>query len=150
MASICIVDDDLVSAEAVRLSLMDAGHRVETFPRGQDLLDITVGPSPDLILLDLHMPGLSGIDVLEQLKSDDIWPETAILMLTGSDDSHHLTEAHRLGANGYLAKPFNMGQLMRNIARVLSDERVLWLDDYHSVSRSERVLTSRPALAATG
>ena len=145
MASICIVDDDLVSAEAVRLALMDAGHRVETFPRGQELLDITVGPAPDLVLLDLHMPGLNGIQVLERLKTTQVWPETAILMLTGSDDSHHLTEAHRLGANGYLSKPFNMSQLLRNIARVLSDERVLWLDDYHSVSRSERVLTPRAA-----
>jgi len=102
-ASILIVDDEEVVRRSHLRSLSSAGCRAEAAGDGDEALRVMERHPFDVILLDLRMPGLDGMDVLRTIKKR--WPESEVIVITGYPSLESAKEAIRLGAQNYLAKP---------------------------------------------
>lgn len=132
---IVAVDDNPVVTLFTAAILSQAGHEVETAPSAAEGLIVLQRDPPDLLLLDLEMPGLDGLELLRLLKDKGICKKTPVLLLTAESDDHFVARARELGAVGYLTKPFEAKVLKAKVDRVLSDADTVWLDDYHTVTR---------------
>jgi two-component system phosphate regulon response regulator PhoB len=116
---ILVVDDEPEIVALVAYHLAKAGYRVATAAAGQDALDITRRERPSLIVLDLMLPGMSGFDVLEQLRSDESTREVAVLMLTARREEPDRIRGLSLGADDYLTKPFSPAELVLRVGAIL-------------------------------
>jgi CheY-like chemotaxis protein len=112
-----VLDDESEMRKALRRLLTSRGFRVEEYGSGEDLL-AAVGSHPlDCLLLDLHMPGLNGFDVLEAFRSRQI--PVPVVVITADDESGTAERAHALGASAYLKKPVDREVLLSAIAGVM-------------------------------
>jgi len=126
--TILIVDDDDGHAILIRENLEAAGlrNRIEHFRDGQAALDFFFGSgerraSQDetyLVLLDIRMPKVDGIEVLRRLKNDPTLRRLPIIMLTTTDDSREVERCHALGCNVYIQKPVDYDQFAEAIRRL--------------------------------
>jgi two-component system phosphate regulon response regulator PhoB len=116
---ILVVDDEPEIVALVAYHLAKAGYRVATAASGQDALDITRRERPSLIVLDLMLPGMSGFDVLEQLRGDEGTREVAVLMLTARREEPDRIRGLSLGADDYLTKPFSPAELVLRVGAIL-------------------------------
>ena len=143
------VDDNPVVTGLIAAVLGEAGYEVETAPAGGEALVILQRNPPDLLLLDLEMPGLDGLEVLRILRDEGVCRGVPVIMLTGESDGHYVARARELGAAGYLLKPFRAEDLRTKVRRVVENADTVWLDDYHTVTRaSEEGWTRSPPTAA--
>lgn len=110
---ILVVDDDEVVRLSYLRSLAGADWNVESVWDGNDALRVMEEKTFDVVLLDLRMPGLDGMDVLKAIK--DKWPDTEVVIITGYPTVETVKEALRLGACDYLAKPVGPGDVI-NVA----------------------------------
>ena len=131
---VLIVDDCPVMRDLIAQVLRAAGHRVETAADGGEALLRLTALSPDLVLLDLHMPGLEGLGVLRAIKAHEPTRAVPVMMLTAEADDARLIEAHRAGAVGYLHKPFRPERLTAQVADVLAGQGLRWIDDEHRMT----------------
>ena len=118
--SILLVEDSPADAEIARACLRNSriAHNLTWLRDGEAALDYVVrnavpngaraATPPDLILLDLHMPKLGGMELVRHLKANDATKNIPIVMMTGSDEEHDILESYNLGANGYIVKPLSM------------------------------------------
>ena len=118
MARILLVEDDPFSREAMELILEQAGHRLLIAKNGPAAMDVLRLEAPELVLLDIAMPQMSGLEVLAVMRRGR-HAKTPVLMTTASSATEHVREATRLGANGYLLKPFQPEVLKARVAAVL-------------------------------
>ena len=105
---IIVVDDDAIILKKSWNTLTDAGFKVIALKSGKALLEYTVEhPAPDLILMDINMPEMSGFDVIQELKRSNIsWRETPVIFLTANEDEGIETQGLSLGAMDFIRKPF--------------------------------------------
>jgi DNA-binding response OmpR family regulator len=115
MSLICIVDDDPDVRELVEYKLLQNGHEVLTATNGQDALRVVPEAKPALLLLDVMMPGLSGFEVLAQLRASDATRGLPIIMLTAKAQDADAERGFALGANDYMLKPFSPRELLNRI-----------------------------------
>ena len=115
MSLIFVVDDDPDVRELVEYKLIQSGHDVRSATNGQDALRLVPEADADLLLLDVMMPGLSGFDVLERLRSQDSTRELPIIMLTAKAQDADSDRGFTLGANDYVFKPFSPRELMSRV-----------------------------------
>ena len=116
---ILMVDDEADLIKVVHVRLAANGYEVIAASNGLEGLEKAQKERPDLILLDVMMPRMHGLDVLLKLKDN---PETAsipVLMLTANDDTESISKARALGAKDYIVKPFNLEALMDSVKRYL-------------------------------
>ena len=116
---ILVVDDEPEIVALVAYHLAKAGYRVSTAASGQDALDMARRERPALIVLDLMLPGMSGFDVLEHVRSDDHTRNVAVLMLTARREEPDRIRGLSLGADDYLTKPFSPAELVLRVAAIL-------------------------------
>jgi len=143
---VLVVEDDDEIAQALARSLRMEGYEVRLSPDGQDALDQSVAFVPDLVVLDLGLPKLDGLEVAKRLRAVD---DTPILMLTARDALESRVEGLDSGADDYLVKPFERQELLarlrallrrrppRGAASVVVGDLML-NPDTHEVSRGER------------
>ncbi|EWS80801.1 transcriptional regulator [Brachybacterium phenoliresistens] len=113
---ILVVDDDQAIAEMVGIVLRGKGFEVVTTPDGASALEAFGQVRPDLVLLDLMLPGMDGIEVCRRLRRDSGVP---VIMLTARSDTADVVEGLEAGADDYLTKPFEPDELVARIkARV--------------------------------
>jgi two-component system, OmpR family, alkaline phosphatase synthesis response regulator PhoP len=113
---VLVVDDDVKTVELVKLYLNRDGYRVLTAYNGNDALQMARETHPDLIVLDLMLPGMSGLDVCRTLRAES---EVPIIMLTAlTTDDDRLTGLN-LGADDYVTKPFSPRELAARVRAVL-------------------------------
>ena len=117
---ILVVEDDPDQLEVIRLSLKAAGFAIGTAANGTDALVKTRSISPDLIVLDLMLPGLNGFDVCESLRRDPATSSVPIIMLTGLCSQFGRFAGLESGANDFLLKPFDPQQLVSKVEGLLS------------------------------
>jgi len=117
--SILIVDDEPIVREALRDWLVDADYDVTTAVTGEEALEIVAQQDFDLVILDVRLPGKTGIRVLEEMKDEK--PDTKAIVITAYASPELRTEAMRLGAIHYLSKPIAPDQLERRIQEALSE-----------------------------
>ena len=116
---VLVVDDESEIVALVAYHLVKAGYRVATAASGQDALDHARRERPSLIVLDLMLPGMSGFDVLEQLRSDEHTRDIAVLMLTARREEPDRIRGLSLGADDYLTKPFSPRELVLRVGAIL-------------------------------
>ena len=116
---VLVAEDDEPVIELICAILQGAGHGVMTARDGLEALDLLNSNLPDVILLDVNMPRMSGFDVLERLKSHPTWNEVPVIMLTAQSSSEDIRKAMKLGASDYIGKPFEPLQLLRRLNKVM-------------------------------
>lgn len=119
---ILAVDDETDVVLILKTALQSEGFTVDTAHNGRDALASVKEQKPDLILLDVMMPGMSGFDVMHELKADDSTARIPIIMLTGLSERKKMQEALVGGTNYYIVKPFEMADLINKVNDVLSAE----------------------------
>jgi DNA-binding response OmpR family regulator len=113
---ILVVDDEAAIARLVRRTLETEGYAVMTADRGERALELMEDERPDLVILDLMMPGIDGFETLRRIRATS---QVAVIMLTArSADADRLKGFHN-GADDYLTKPFNPDELSARVAAVL-------------------------------
>lgn len=118
---IAIVDDDLSAREGLSNLIRSAGLEVETFASGQDFLSSRGCDAPSCLVLDLQMPGLSGLDL--QKRMADVGLEVPIIFLTGHGDIPASVRAMKAGAVEFLTKPFDEEALLRAVQEAVERDR---------------------------
>lgn len=117
---IFVVDDDRDLRDLVVFKLTRAGHDVTPFDNGVDALQAATTAIPDLIVLDVMMPGLSGIDVLRELRLAPATAGVRVIMLTARAQEGDAETAFVAGADDYVVKPFSPRELVRRVDAVLA------------------------------
>jgi len=117
------VDDESDIVALVAYHLAKAGYRVSTASTGPDALEAARREHPALIVLDLMLPGLSGYEVLEQLRSGESSRDVPVLMLTARRDEEDRIRGLSLGADDYLTKPFSPQELVLRVSAILRRAR---------------------------
>lgn len=117
--SILIVDDEEDIIELIRYNLSKAGYRVSCVGTGEEGLSFAKSTPPDLIILDLMLPGVDGLDVCRKLKSDPATQDIPIIMVTARGEEADIVTGLEMGADDYLAKPFSPRVLLARIKSVL-------------------------------
>lgn len=114
--AILIVEDDIDLLDILSFALRRSGHEVFTSHDGESALRAFHTYRPSLVLLDLHLPRMSGWDVCRTIRSES---DTPIIMLTGADDDDDVVRGLSLGADDYIIKPFSPKQLLARVQAVL-------------------------------
>ena len=112
-----IVDDDRTSRESVAWILEQEGYRVAIAADGEEALAVFFSFDPNLVVTDLDMPGLDGVELLGRVK--DRSPGTPVLIFTADSTIDAQREARALGASDYLNKPLDVDDMLDRIARAL-------------------------------
>lgn len=116
MEKILVVDDEQKLAGMIQKFLHKEGYEVDTAFNGMEALDKVQIFDPDLIVLDLMLPGLSGEEVCQKIRHES---ELPVLMLTAKSKEEDKIEGFAYGADDYLVKPFSMGELIARIKAIL-------------------------------
>ncbi|MDZ4859665.1 MAG: response regulator transcription factor [Candidatus Hydrogenedentes bacterium] len=116
---ILVVDDEEDILELVEYNLVKAGYRVTCVPTGGEAVKAARGSMPDLVVLDLMLPGLDGLEVCTLLKNDPKTKDAAIVMLTARGEEQDIVRGLELGADDYITKPFSPRILLARIQAVL-------------------------------
>ncbi len=114
---ILIIEDELALQQTLKLNLELENYHVETCSSGADAITQIKNFDPDLILLDIMLPVLSGIEIYKQLKNLEI--STPIIFLTAKNNVQDKIEGLKLGADDYITKPFDLEELLLRIQNVL-------------------------------
>ena len=121
--TVLVIDDDNNITELIRLGLKYEGFQVESSDSGADGLIAAQRLDPSLIILDILLPDLDGLEVLNRLRSNPTTRDIPILMLTSKDDVRDRVTGLQQGADDYLAKPFDFDELVARIRAVLRRAR---------------------------
>jgi two-component system phosphate regulon response regulator PhoB len=118
-ACILVVDDEEDIRELVQLNLDREGYRVLTCETGEQALAVARAQTPDLIVLDLMLPGIDGLEVCKRLKADPNLQEIPVVMLTAKGEESDIVAGLELGADDYIIKPFSGKVLVARVRRLL-------------------------------
>jgi two-component system alkaline phosphatase synthesis response regulator PhoP len=150
--TVLIVDDEEDIQELVKLSLQREGYEVLTVATGDNALVVARSRQPSLIILDLLLPGLAGLDVCKILKADPETQAIPIIILSAKSEESDIVAGLELGADDYITKPFSAKVLVARVRRALRkeaeqslDRRVIRIHDLTiDPSRCEALLHDRP------
>lgn len=120
MALVLIVDDSPTELRAYRQMLEKNGHQVETAKDGEESLQLARKIKPDLILMDVVMPGMNGFQATRSLAKDPATAEIPIVIITTKDQETDKVWGMRQGARDYLVKPVKEAELIERVTDVLS------------------------------
>jgi CheY-like chemotaxis protein len=118
-AKILVVDDDAISLELMEAMLVPNGYEIITANDGSKAVAIIVEQKPDLILLDIMMPGLDGYSTLAKIKENKTISKIPVVMLTAMGYQLNKELALQIGAVGYITKPVDLAELLKTISRLL-------------------------------
>lgn len=122
-ASILIVEDESALNEAYQLILKQAGYTIETAFNGKEALDLTKSFEPDIILLDLRMPHMDGVEFLRKYKLKEVHPNVKVIIFSNYDMQKEIDEAYQLGAHRYILKTWaSPKELLQIIETTLESE----------------------------
>jgi DNA-binding NtrC family response regulator len=118
MRKLLIVDDESGIIEEVKSFFEEEGYEVHTADTGKDGVDLVAAIKPDILIVDMKLPDMSGLNVLKAAKVAS--PHTKIIVNTGYVDQNIIDEAERLGRDAFLQKPFNLERLQEEIDKLLA------------------------------
>jgi DNA-binding response OmpR family regulator len=119
-ATVLVVDDDPFIQKVLRLNLELEGYVVATVSDGEEALERLAGTRPDLIILDVMMPGLDGLEVLRRIRENAATADLPVILLTARASEKDMWEGWQRGVDYYLTKPFDIEDLLRSMDRLLS------------------------------
>jgi two-component system phosphate regulon response regulator PhoB len=116
---ILVIEDEPDILEMIRYNLDREGYRVSTVVNGEDGFERAQQDSPDLVLLDLMLPGIDGLEICRRLKADPVTRAIPIVMVTAKGDESDIVLGLGLGADDYVPKPFSPKELVARVKAVL-------------------------------
>jgi DNA-binding response OmpR family regulator len=119
MGRILVVDDEIEVCEVLQLFLTKKGYKVSIATDGTSALELVKANKPDVVLLDIIMPGIWGTDVLEQIKKTD--PLINVIMTTAVSDEKEIKKALKVGALDYLTKPLDLKKLSELLDKLIRE-----------------------------
>ena len=119
MAQILIIDDDPQLCEILELLLGEHEHEVSSVQSLAGFNQVLSGTPPDVVLLDLNLPDVNGLELLPRIKI--IWPSTVVGIITGIDDYRVEDLLFEAGADQYFTKPFHAADIVESIERFLAE-----------------------------
>jgi DNA-binding response OmpR family regulator len=121
--TVLIAEDDPVSAHLLRHCLTSAGFHVVCATDGREALGLMETDAPVLVILDVMMPVMDGIEVLRRAKADTRLAAIPVIMVTSREQDADILEAVKIGATDYLVKPFMPTELLSRVARIVAERR---------------------------
>ena len=118
-----IVEDEPDLRDTLKYNFENEGFKVEAFSNGESFLDILQKNKPNLVILDLMLPGVSGLDVCRELRSNDNYAGIGVVMLTAKSEEIDRIVGFELGADDYVTKPFSVRELILRV-KVLLKKRI--------------------------
>jgi two-component system KDP operon response regulator KdpE len=112
MSRVLVVDDEPQIRRALGINLRARGYEVDLAPDGENALDVAARNHPDVVVLDLGLPGIDGVDVIRGLRG---WSQVPIVVLSVRDAEGDKVAALDAGADDYVTKPFGMDQLLARL-----------------------------------
>ncbi len=122
-ATVLVVDDEPDILDVVAFNLTREGYRVLRAENGEDALRVVQQQRPDLVLLDLMLPGMDGLEVCKQIRATDSTSQTLVIMVTAKTEEADVVTGLELGADDYVTKPFSTRVLLARIKAVLQKRR---------------------------
>lgn len=122
MAKVLVVDDEPNIVLSLEFLMEQAGFEVVTAEDGEQALARVGDTQPDLLLLDISLPGISGFDVLERLRGQEATAHLPIIMLTAHGRDVEREKGMALGADDYITKPFSTQSLVEKVKALLNEE----------------------------
>lgn len=124
-AKVIVVDDDQALLDTLTWILKDKGYEVVAVPGGEGLLSRLEAEDPDLLMLDIMMPKIDGLQLLQQVKRDGRWRYLPVLMISSMQPEEATVQSLGLGASDFIAKPFRVKELLARIDAHVRTGRVL-------------------------
>jgi DNA-binding response OmpR family regulator len=120
--TVLIVDDELSIVEALRFLMEQNGYAVEIAIDGEGALEMIAKVVPDLLLLDIMLPGIDGYEICELVRLNPEWRKIKIIFLTAKGRQEDIAKGMILGADDYVVKPFSNADIVRRVKRLLEQE----------------------------
>lgn len=118
---ILAVDDESDVLLIIKTALLSEGYKVFTATNGPDALALAEDESPDLVILDMMMPEMSGFEVLKEMREKPSTESIPVIMLTGISEKEKIREALNLGIDYYIVKPFEFHDLIAKVKIAIAD-----------------------------
>jgi CheY-like chemotaxis protein len=116
MARVLIVEDDISSSDILGRLLRFAGHDTAAATNGQEALKALQGPLPDVVLLDLMMPVMNGVEVLSHIRNTDLWRNLRVIVISALSSGPEIEAVHKLGAEAaYVKGTYYFGDLLNRL-----------------------------------
>jgi len=131
------VDDEETVRVLLQRILQNAGYDAFTAADGTEALSVIAGGDIDVVLLDINMPGLSGVDVLGKINTD--WPDVCVIMVTAVVDVQTAVEAMKLGAYDYITKPFDQSEVLLKIREAIRKWQEQLQDKQHYLQLEQSI-----------
>jgi two-component system KDP operon response regulator KdpE len=131
MTRVLVVDDEPQILRGLRTNLVARGYEVDTAPDGEAALDLAAQRRPDIVILDLGLPGIDGVEVIRGLRT---WTTVPIIVLSAREQESQKVDALDAGADDFVTKPFGMGELLARVRA--SERRAVPPDDEEAVVRT--------------
>jgi two-component system, OmpR family, KDP operon response regulator KdpE len=128
---VLVVDDEPQLLRGLKTNLVARGYAVDTAADGETALDLAAGHRPDVVILDLGLPGIDGVDVIRGLRT---WSTVPIIVLSAREQESEKVAALDAGADDYITKPFGMGELLARVRA--AERRVAVPDEEHAVVKT--------------
>ncbi|HET7701285.1 MAG TPA: sigma-54 dependent transcriptional regulator [Candidatus Limnocylindria bacterium] len=147
--TILVADDDAAIRSLLKQVLGDEGYAVVEAATGTEVLEGVKSSNPDLVIMDVRMPELDGIEALQKVKA--MAPRTNVLIMTAFGTSNHAIKAMELGAFDYITKPFELDKISHTVKRAfqyqdLTQEVEVLRDEISSLVQTERIVGNSPAM----
>ncbi len=147
--TILVADDDASIRSLLKQLLSDEGYSVVAATTGTEVVEKVKDTNPDLVIMDVRMPELDGIEALSKLKVSS--PKTSVLIMTAFGSSNNAIRAMELGAFDYITKPFELDKISHTVKRVieyrdLTSEVQVLRDEISSLVQTERIVGNSPAM----
>ena len=147
--TILVADDDASIRSLLKQLLSDEGYSVVEATTGTEVVEKVKDTNPDLVIMDVRMPELDGIEALSKLKVSS--PKTSVLIMTAFGSSNNAIRAMELGAFDYITKPFEVDKISHTVKRVieyrdLTSEVQVLRDEISSLVQTERIVGNSPAM----
>ncbi len=120
MSNVLIVDDDKDLRDLVTLKLRRCGFDVRQATNADDALRAVAEEVPDLVLLDIMMPGVSGLDLLERWRAEPVTAHLPVVMLSAKAQDSEVARGFELGADDYVVKPFRNDDLVERVSEIIA------------------------------
>jgi DNA-binding response OmpR family regulator len=120
LPSVFIVEDDPIVSRLLESCFANRGFEVDLVTNGRDAISkVDSATPPDLIVLDIILPFFDGFDILDHIRTNDVWRNVPIIMLTSKTQEPTVVRAFERGADDYITKPFQTEELMARVRRLI-------------------------------
>jgi CheY-like chemotaxis protein len=144
MTRILVADDSITIQKMVSLAFNDEEARVEAVSSGEAVMDAIYSFKPDIVLLNVCMPGASGYQICENIKTHPEIARIPVILLVGAFESFDEAEAGRVQSNGHLVKPFNTSELIEVVHSLAAEKKMIAQDCRISINDKADEIQSLP------